>query len=39
MKLNKLVFPAPQSSYTSETLYGKLIYIPRNALKSDEENS
>lgn len=36
MKLNKLVFPAPQPSYSSEKLQGKLIYIPRNALKEEE---
>jgi len=29
MKLNKIVFPAPNPSYTSNQLLGELIYIPR----------
>lgn len=39
MELNKLVFPAPASSYTKEQLLGKLIYVPRNALKADAEET
>ncbi len=27
---NKIVFPAPEHSYTPETAYGQVIYIPRN---------
>ena len=27
---NKIVFPAPACSYTSETAYGQVLYIPRN---------
>lgn len=29
---NKIVFPAPESSYTSQTAYGQVVYIPRNIL-------
>ncbi len=29
---NKIVFPAPDSSYTTETAYGQVIYIPRDAM-------
>ena len=29
---NKIVFPAPSSSYTSETAYGQVLYIPRDVL-------
>ncbi len=34
---NKIVFPAPESSYTSETAYGQVIYIPRNILSDPEK--
>ena len=27
---NKIVFPAPEHSYTPETAYGQVIYIPRD---------
>ena len=27
---NRIVFPAPETSYTSETAYGQVVYIPRN---------
>jgi hypothetical protein len=30
MQLNKLVFPAPNCSYTTEKLFKDLVYIPRN---------
>lgn len=29
MKLNKFIFPAPNSSYSANQLLGELIYIPR----------
>jgi pimeloyl-ACP methyl ester carboxylesterase len=29
MKLNKIIFPAPKSSYTANQLLGEVIYIPR----------
>ena len=32
MKLNSLLFPAPESSYDSENLYKELLYIPRRPL-------
>ena len=34
---NKIVFPAPESSYTTETAYGQVIYIPRNLLSATEK--
>lgn len=37
MELNRIIFPAPISSYSHESLKGKLIYIPRNALNEDYE--
>jgi len=30
---NKIVFPAPESSYTTESSLGQVIYLPRNILK------
>lgn len=30
---NKIVFPAPESSYTTETAYGQVIYLPRSILQ------
>lgn len=27
---NKIVFPAPEHSYTPDTAYGQVIYIPRD---------
>lgn len=30
---NKIVFPAPEHSYTPETAFGQVIYIPRNMTK------
>jgi hypothetical protein len=39
MKLNKIIFPAPRSSYTPNQLLGELLYIPRDCLKlPDKEN-
>ena len=29
---NKLIFPAPENSYTSESSMHQVIYIPRNIL-------
>lgn len=34
MKLNKIIFPAPQASYNSDRFLGEVIYIPRNCLKN-----
>jgi hypothetical protein len=28
-----LIFPAPENSYTSETAYGQVIYVPRDIMK------
>lgn len=39
MKLNKLIFPAPHSSYSSETLMNKIVYIPRIALSPEDEET
>lgn len=30
---NKIVFPAPEHSYTPETAYGQVIYIPRDMIE------
>lgn len=37
MKLNKIMFPAPKSSYDSNSLLGEIVYIPRNSLTKDFE--
>jgi hypothetical protein len=29
---NKIVFPAPENSYTSKSALGQVIYIPRNIM-------
>jgi len=29
---NKIIFPAPENSYTTETAYGQVIYIPRDIM-------
>lgn len=29
MELNRLVFPRPKSSYTHESMRGKILYIPK----------
>lgn len=39
MQLNKIVFPAPNCSYTTEKLFKDLIYIPRkNPLPTQAES-
>ena len=30
---NKIVFPAPENSYSSESAYSQVIYIPRDIMK------
>jgi len=35
MKLNKIIFPAPKSSYDSNSLLGEIVYIPRNKLQKE----
>ena len=35
MELNKILFPAPKTSYTPEGLYGELMYIPRGGQTED----
>ena len=30
---NKIIFPAPENSYTTETAYGQVIYVPRDIMK------
>jgi len=30
---NKIVFPAPTTSYTTESAYGQVLYIPRNIMR------
>ena len=35
---NRIVFPAPEHSYTPETAYGQVLYIPRTmTLKREVE--
>ena len=29
---NKIVFPAPNTSYTTESSYGQVFYLPRDIL-------
>lgn len=29
---NKIVFPAPETSYTTQTAMGQVLYIPRNIM-------
>ena len=33
---NRIVFPAPEHSYTPETAFGQVIYIPRNVRERQE---
>ena len=33
---NKIVFPAPETSYTTQSAFGQVIYIPRNIMKKAE---
>lgn len=39
MKLNSLLFPAPESSYDSENLYKELLYIPRKPQDKSKHKS
>ena len=39
MKLNSLLFPAPESSYDSENLYKELLYIPRRPVEKGKPKS
>ena len=36
---NKLIFPAPENSYTTETAYGQVIYVPRDIMKRAEQRA
>ena len=29
---NKIVFPAPETSYTTQSAFGQVIYLPRNIM-------
>lgn len=29
---NKIVFPAPETSYTTQSALGQVIYVPRNIM-------
>lgn len=33
---NKIVFPAPETSYTTQSAFGQVIYLPRNIMKRVE---
>lgn len=33
---NKIVFPAPACSYTSDSAYGQVVYIPRRQRSADK---
>jgi len=30
---NKIVFPAPETSYTTQSAFGQVVYIPRNMMQ------
>ena len=34
---NKIVFPAPETSYTTQSAFGQVIYLPRNIMKRVDE--
>jgi len=34
---NKIVFPAPETSYTTQSAFGQVVYIPRNMMAQVEE--
>lgn len=34
MELNKILFPAPKPTYSPESLYNELLYVPRDESKS-----
>ena len=36
---NKIIFPAPENSYTTETAYGQVIYIPRDMMKRAKDRA
>lgn len=36
---NKLIFPAPENSYTTETAYGQVIYIPRDIMQRAKQRA
>ena len=36
---NKLIFPAPENSYTVETSLNQVIYIPRDIMKLAQRRS
>ena len=38
MELNRIVFPRPLSSYSHETMKGKLIYIPKYEILENPNN-
>ena len=33
---NRIVFPAPETSYTTQSAFGQVIYVPRNIMKRVE---
>ena len=33
---NKIVFPAPETSYTTQSAFGQVIYLPRNIMAQVE---
>ena len=35
---NKIVFPAPETSYTTQSAFGQVIYIPRDIMKQVESS-
>jgi hypothetical protein len=35
---NKIVFPAPETSYTTGTAVGQVLYIPRNIMELERNN-
>eukprot|EP00357_Protocruzia_adherens_P003311 CAMPEP_0115020588 /NCGR_PEP_ID=MMETSP0216-20121206/30266_1 /TAXON_ID=223996 /ORGANISM="Protocruzia adherens, Strain Boccale" /LENGTH=305 /DNA_ID=CAMNT_0002392553 /DNA_START=48 /DNA_END=962 /DNA_ORIENTATION=- len=39
MELNSILFPAPQPSYSSETLYREILWIPKEEEKSEDIDS
>ena len=34
---NRIVFPAPESSYTTQSAFGQVIYLPRDIMKQVEK--
>ena len=35
---NKIVFPAPETSYTTQTAMGQVLYIPRNIMSLERNH-